>query len=228
MLKYPILIRAAAFAQDETMQQIFDDFATGSPMKGVLFHNECIVCTLPKKHFVYSINETMDPQSVYNELSQILKERFPELFLKQYESPSVTSIVPETWQELRRKHIKDALLYRYVKSQDVDDCAQAVEYLRTLLVLRLLTPKDITLDLETRDIVNINGIEVDPHTRTLCFSEERIASPSNEAFTFEFTMTLPAAKKLVPINVTTGWTSYLNDLITHTIKDINKNGNTDA
>lgn len=162
MLRYPILIRASEHCTDKYLQQVFEDLATGrSPLNGLVCNGSCVVCTIPKRHFVYTISEDTAPPQVAAELGALLIKSFPEeLVREEWITDPAPAVVTGSWHELRKKNIKDMLLFRFVEKLGVADSARAVEQLRTLLVLKLVTPKDVYMDPVTGDIERIDNIEV--------------------------------------------------------------------
>jgi hypothetical protein len=152
-LKFPILIRAAAYAAHQPfMAQTIEDLAVGICPSSVQIRGNCIVCSFPKNNFVYRINENGDPAQICNELSALLREHLLPHSTSADGSGGAgddTSAQPTSWQDVRKKNLKDILLYRYVVSQGVKTQVQqmaAVEHIRMLLVLKIILPKNIHFD----------------------------------------------------------------------------------
>lgn len=121
VLQYPIFLNVSQYATDTFWKYIFEDLAYGRTPYGTYITKHFICCNYKGKEFSYKIDITKQPEQLYNELYDILSNKFGLLSTQdkhvlRSKFEKTRDAVPETddWSKIKRKNIKQLLIENFV------------------------------------------------------------------------------------------------------------------
>lgn len=168
---YPIFLQCREYCEDSFWTNIFDRLAYGIPPHySISFDHEKkeLYSSHKNKRFNYSFRKCKNPLDLYHSLkdiftntSGILSKKDKLLIL--YDDNEADKLLFSSWGEIKKKHIKEYLLYKYVKKikkkygLSRERMKDLWILLNTSIYLDLITSEDIILsnDNEETDIEDI-------------------------------------------------------------------------
>jgi len=121
IILYPIFLRCCAYLVDQFWVYLFEDLAYGKCPHGVIIQNGSIYSIIKNKEFSYIYENKMEQKiseelcNIFSEKLNILSEKdhlFKRKFCQKYYEDLINNI--NSWQEIKKKKIKDLLLEQYV------------------------------------------------------------------------------------------------------------------
>ncbi len=120
---YPIFIECLEYTNDVFWKNIFEELSYGRCPYGIYISNDYICCNYKDKKFSYKINNSIPPETIFNELINILKNKFGllskhdklqknKLFLQKQNE--LIDTLNSDWSNIKKKNIKLILLEKYV------------------------------------------------------------------------------------------------------------------
>jgi len=178
---YPIFLQCASKVDDDTFwRYVYEDLSYGKCPYGLSLQKNYLSCYVRGKEFSYKIDADKTPDTVYQELDTLLRERAGILSEKEKLSERArlcrlrtsTTINPvgtknrEDWSQVKKKMIRDTLLEQYVleNSQKYEIASVMAKRVLSLLIVGLMfktiTAKDIFY--QNGFIKKIDGFEFEP------------------------------------------------------------------
>lgn len=122
-LMYPIFLQCREYCEDTFWTSIFDRLAYGIPPHySISFDHDKkeLFSTHKNKRFNYSFRTCKNPYDLFHSLKDILTNISGILSKKDkllilYDDADADKILFSSWSEIKKKHIKEYLLYKYVK-----------------------------------------------------------------------------------------------------------------
>jgi len=207
-LQYPVFLNASQYATDTFWKYIFEDLAYGRTPYGTYITKDFICCNYKGKEFSYKIDITKSGEQLYNELYNILFNKFGLLsiedkqilrtkFEKKRDSIPLSNL---TWASIKKKNIKQLMIEKFVifikKKYGLStlDTKKLLSYIITGLIFKTISNDDV--DFQLGKIISINGFT---------FTKGKYTIPST---LFDFDTNTPSIvcskKKLADI-----WEKYL-------------------
>lgn len=126
-LIYPKFIECIKYTDDIFWKSMFEDLAYGKCPYGIYIHNEFICCNYKDKKFSYKINMNTNSEIIYNEITDIFKNKFGLMsksdklekvrLLNKYQENLSTNLDSD-WSNIKKKNIKKILLEKFI----IDKC----------------------------------------------------------------------------------------------------------
>ena len=126
-LIYPKFIECIKYTNDIFWKSMFEDLAYGKCPYGIYIHNDFICCNYKDKKFSYKINMNTSSEIIYNEITDIFKNRFGLLsktdkldkirLLNKYQE-NLSNNLNSEWSNIKKKNIKKILLEKFI----IDKC----------------------------------------------------------------------------------------------------------
>ena len=122
-LIYPTLLKCCEFNVDSFWKFIFEDLAYARPPYGTFIVKDFICCNYKNKEFSYKIDEEKDPQVLYNEIYDLLANKFglmsdEDKKIKRIEFEQTQADfhenMCENWNSIKKKNIKQNLIENFV------------------------------------------------------------------------------------------------------------------
>jgi hypothetical protein len=168
-LQYPIFLNASQYATDTFWKYIFEDLAYGRTPYGTYITKDFLCCNYKGKEFSYKIDVSKSGEQLYNELYNILFNKFGLLsiedkqvlrtkFEKTRDSVPLTN---STWASIKKKNIKQLLIENFViemkqiYSLTTVDTKKLLSYIATGIIFKTISNEDI--DFQSGKIINISG-----------------------------------------------------------------------
>jgi len=210
-LIYPIFLDASQHAEDTFWKHIFEDLAYGRTPYGTYIVKNFICCNYKNKEFSYKIDITKNGEQIYNELFNLLHNKFGLLSLedKQLLRSKFDQTQEEnslynnmSWTSIKKKNIKHLIIENFViamkKKYNLSNMStrELLSYITIGLVFKTILPENI--DYKNGKIYSIEGID---------FQKGKIILDKN-IFDFDVTnsTTLVSNKRRMSDN----WEKYLS------------------
>ena len=170
-LQYPVFLNASQYATDTFWKYIFEDLAYGRTPYGTYITKDFLCCNYKGKEFSYKIDTTKTGEQLYNELYNILFNKFGLLsiedkqilrtkFEKTRDSIPLTNT---TWACIKKKNIKQLMIENFViemkhkYSLSTSITKKLLSYITTGLIFKTITNDDI--DFQNGKIYGIKELE---------------------------------------------------------------------
>lgn len=172
-LVYPFFIKCCQYTDDIFWQFIFEDLAYGKSPYGTYITKNFLCCNYKNKEFSYKINSKKDPQIIYEDIYNLLKNKFGLLSEKDKKSKrdlfnntnqDASKKITINWKNIKKKNIKNIIIENYViekKKQHNLSYYKSI-YLLSIIIIGLIF-KNITtnnIEFNNGEITNINNIYV--------------------------------------------------------------------
>ena len=167
-LQYPIFLNVSQYANDTFWKYIFEDLAYGRTPYGTYITKDFICCNYKGKEFSYKIDVTKDAEQLYNELYDILSNKFGLLSVEdkhilRSRFEKTRDAIPETteWGKIKKKNIKQLLIENFVISAKrkygltITDAKKILSYIVIGHIFKTIDNDDIVFD--NGKIQSING-----------------------------------------------------------------------
>jgi hypothetical protein len=171
-ITYPIFLEVAKYAEDHFWRCLFEEMAYEKTPYGCYMSKGFLNCSFKGKEFSYKIQETEDPQVLYNDIITLLKEKLGiysssdklrriQDFAKMEDE--IKEMKNSKWAGIKKKTSKDFIIENYViemKNKYKLSDIKAKQLLGTImsgLIFKVYTPKDIVY--ENGRIHHIEGID---------------------------------------------------------------------
>lgn len=168
---YPIFLRCCEFTEDEFWKNIFEDLAYGKAPHGTYISKNFLCCSYKEKNFNYKIEDDKDPEEIYEDIYDLLKNKLGLLSQKQkeikrekFENIEYTRKESrKTWKKIRKKTTKQFMIQIYVAQMKTKynlTIKQSKKLLSDIFIsiaLQLITPENINYS--NGKINSIDGIE---------------------------------------------------------------------
>ena len=215
---FPIFLQCASKVEDPFWRYVYEDLSYGKCPYGLSLQKNYLSCYIRGKEFSYKIDAEKTPDTLYEELDVLLRERAGILsekekvterarLCRQRTTTSTTgSKNKEEWSQVKKKMIRDTLLEQYVLDNSLKYQIASVMAKRVLsllivgLMFKTITAKDIFY--QNGFIKKIEGFEFEPHKAVVCRNVlhcKNYTSPTGDE--------VPAAKPLHSF-----WSLYLEDM----------------
>lgn len=119
---YPVFLDCVQYATDIYWKQVFEDLAYGITPYGIYFNKGFLCCNFKNKEFSYKI-ETKNPETIFNEIYNILKNKVgilssnDKLFLME-DFKKIENEIKENqqnkWNNIKKRTTKDFIIENYV------------------------------------------------------------------------------------------------------------------
>lgn len=119
---HPIFLDCVKFAEDIYWKQIFQDMAYGITPYGTYFNKGFLCCNFKNKEFTYKI-ENKDPEILYNEIYNILKNKVgiyssnDKIFMLE-DFKKIENEIKKTqlnkWNNIKKRTTRDFIIENYV------------------------------------------------------------------------------------------------------------------
>jgi hypothetical protein len=173
-LIYPVLLECCQFTNDIFWQNIFEELAYGRTSYGIYISKNFICCSQKKKEFSYKI-ENKEPQIIFNELYNILKNKvgiqshqerlnnrkaFNEL------EDETKNNMKNNWNSIKKKNMKELLIELYVTKMKnkyfltLEQARYLISIIYIGILFKVIIPKR-DINYSNGEILNISGIEFD-------------------------------------------------------------------
>ena len=170
---YPVFLECCQFTIDVFWQNIFEELAYGKTSYGIYISKNFICCNQKKKEFSYKI-ENKEPQVVFNELYNILKNK---VGLQSHQEKLNTrkafndledetnKNIKNNWGSIKKKNMKELLIELYVTKMKnkyfltLEQSRYLISIIYIGIIFKVITKKDINYS--NGEIVHIDGIDFD-------------------------------------------------------------------
>ena len=212
-LIYPIFLECCKYTDDIFWKYIFEDFAYGKTPYGTYITKNFLCCNYKTREFSYKINTDKSPEVLYNEIYDILFNKFGLLSNKDkvkkrelFDSTQkeIDNQQLSNWNSIKKKSVKNILVENYIieKKKKFNLSFNQIKKLLSIIVIGIIfkTISSADIDYSNSKINNINGFT---------FSNKKIHMNKN-IYDFNF-MTSPRIineKKLMSDN----WENFLGNL----------------
>ncbi len=212
-LIYPIFLECCKYTDDIFWKYIFEDFAYGKTPYGTYITKNFLCCNYKTREFSYKINTDKSPEVLYNEIYDILFNKFGLLSNKDkvkkrelFDSTQkeIDNQQLSNWNSIKKKSVKNILVENYIieKKKKFNLSFNQIKKLLSIIVIGIIfkTISSADIDYSNSKINNINGFT---------FSNKKIHMNKN-IYDFNF-MTSPRIineKKLMSDN----WEKFLGNL----------------
>ena len=156
-LIYPLFLECIEYTQDSFWRTVFDDLAYGKTPYGTYLNNDYLCCSYKNKDFSYKIDTTINPNTLYTDIYNLLNNRLGILSLKEKDNKRVEfnkfqSEIQDTnneWNDIKKKNTKDLLINLYIidmKNKHKLNKKQSLQLLSIIfisLLFKVITMKDI-------------------------------------------------------------------------------------
>ena len=172
-LVYPFFIKCCQYTDDLFWQFIFEDLAYGKSPYGTYITKNFLCCNYKNKEFSYKINSKKDPQIIYEDIYNLLKNKFGLLSEKDRKNKrdlfnntnqDASKKITINWKNIKKKNIKNIIIENYViekKKQHNLSYYKSI-YLLSIIIIGLIF-KNITtnnIEFNNGEITNINNIYI--------------------------------------------------------------------
>jgi hypothetical protein len=168
-LQYPIFLNASQYATDTFWKYIFEDLAYGRTPYGTYITKDFLCCNYKGKEFSYKIDVSKSGEQLYNELYNILFNKFGLLSIEDKQVLRTTfektrdsvPLTNSTWASIKKKNIKQLLIENFViemkqiYSLTTVDTKKLLSYIATGIIFKTISNEDI--DFQSGKIINISG-----------------------------------------------------------------------
>ena len=163
-LLYPCFLTCVEYTNDEHWRNIFEDLAFGITPQGTYISKNYIISNIKNKEFVYKINTNLEPDIIFNDIYQLLSEKFglkSLIEIEEYKNSIDSEMVFDSWNSIKKKSIRDSIIMNYVnaKSEEYSFTTQtSIKLLHTInlgIMLKFITIKHI--EYENSIINDIKG-----------------------------------------------------------------------
>ena len=212
-LIYPIFLECCKYTDDIFWKYIFEDFAYGKTPYGTYITKNFLCCNYKTREFSYKINTDKSPEVLYNEIYDILFNKFGLLSNKDkvkkrelFDSTQkeIDNQQLSNWNSIKKKSVKNILIENNIieKKKKFNLSFNQIKKLLSIIVIGIIfkTISSADIDYSNSKINNINGFT---------FSNKKIHMNKN-IYDFNF-MTSPRIineKKLMSDN----WEKFLGNL----------------
>jgi len=157
-IKYPHFLKCIQFTDDIFWKNIFEELSFGVPPYNTFIRKNYIISNVKNKEFNYKITDDDEPINIYNNLYDILYNKFglvSDIQIKEDELNVEThnkkrtlkySIIEEFCTRKRKEH-----------NLSIQNTKRLINYINLSLVIRNISPDDITYNNEGY-ISSIEGI----------------------------------------------------------------------
>jgi hypothetical protein len=120
-IQYTVFLKCSVIAVGDFWKGIFEDLACGKTPYGTYISKDFLCCNKKDKEFSYKIDESADPQTVYNEIVDIFTKI--HIFndndktyqkIAEYNELIRTQLMVSDWNSIRIKSDKDMFLEKFV------------------------------------------------------------------------------------------------------------------
>lgn len=126
ILLYPKFIECIKYTEDIFWKSIFEDLSYGKCPYGVYIYNDHICCNYKDKKFSYKIDVSKDSLIIYNDVINILKNKFG--LLSKSDKILTNKLLTSTenklsnsfnndWNYIKKKNIKTILIEKFIITQ---------------------------------------------------------------------------------------------------------------
>jgi hypothetical protein len=178
---YPIFLQCASQVEDTFWRYVYEDLSYGKCPYGLSLQKNYLTCYIRGKEFSYKMDADKSPQTIFEELDALLRERAGILSEKEKMTERARlcrqrTTIPvknssaiqkkEEWTHVKKKMIRDTLLEQYVleNSQKYNVTAIMAKRVLSLLIVGLMfktiTAKDIMY--QNGFIKKIDGFDFEP------------------------------------------------------------------
>lgn len=212
-LMYPIFLECCKYTDDIFWKYIFEDFAYGKTPYGTYITKNFLCCNYKTREFSYKIDIEKTPEVLYNEIYDILFNKFGLLSnkdkLKKRElfdstQKEIDNQQLSNWNSIKKKSVKNILVENYIIDQKkkynltFSQIKKLLSIIIIGIIFKTITSSDI--DYSNSKINKINGFE---------FSDKKIHMEKNiYDFNFISTPQIIIEKKLMRDN----WDKFLSNL----------------
>jgi hypothetical protein len=165
-LIYPFLLRCCRYSEIQFWKSLFENLACGETPYSTYIYKGCLVCSYKDKEFNYFLDKNKDPKLIYDELTQILRDK---LNLKSSsEILELKSSIPKqklnftSWSEVKTLGLKESLIERFAITMKkeynltLNQTTQLINVIFQGLVFKNIDTNDIQM--YDGDIFEIQGI----------------------------------------------------------------------
>ena len=212
-LMYPIFLECCKYTDDIFWKYIFEDFAYGKTPYGTYITKNFLCCNYKTREFSYKIDIEKTPEVLYNEIYDILFNKFGLLSnkdkLKKRElfdstQKEIDNQQLSNWNSIKKKSVKNILVENYIIDQKkkynltFSQIKKLLSIIIIGIIFKTITSSDI--DYSNSKINKINGFS---------FSDKKIHMEKNiYDFNFISTPQIIIEKKLMRDN----WDKFLCNL----------------
>jgi len=208
-LQYPVFLNASQHAKDTFWKHIFEDLAYGRTPYGTYITKDFICCNYKGKEFSYKIDITKTAEMLYNELYNILFNKFgllsmedKQILRSKFEQTRDSTLLTNntSWVSIKKKNIKQLMIENFVITTkrkyglSTVQAKKILSYIIIGLIFKTIDNNDI--DFQEGKIISISGFEFEKNTFTI---------PKN-LFEFENSAAQPANSKKKMSDI---WEKYL-------------------
>lgn len=169
---YPIFLQCCQFTNDIFWKNIFEELAYGKTSYGIYISKNFICCSQKRKEFSYKI-EPKDPQIVFNELYNLLKNKvglqshqeklnsrkaFNEL------EDETNRNIKNNWGSIKKKNMKELLIELYVTKMKnkyfltLEQARYLISIIYIGIIFKVIIPKK-DINYSNGEIIHIDGID---------------------------------------------------------------------
>lgn len=158
-LKYPHFLKCIEFTDDIYWRNIFEELAFGIPPYNTFIRKEYLISNIKNKEFNYKIDKDEDSKKVFNDLYDILYNKFGLISDIQIKEDEISfenhnkkktlkySVIEEYCNSMRQKHDLSTSITK-----------KLLNYINLSLTIRNIIPDNIIYD-DNGYIIEIEGIE---------------------------------------------------------------------
>ncbi len=123
---YPIFIDCMRYTDDIFWKNTFEELSYGKCPYGIYISNDNICCNYKDKKFCYNIYNNNDPETIYNNIYSLFKNKFGLLSKKDKlltnkmfinKQNEINDILNNDWSNIKRKNIRLMLIEKFVIKQ---------------------------------------------------------------------------------------------------------------
>lgn len=170
---YEIFIKCCDYTEDIFWQSVFMDLSKGITPYGVFITKDFLCCNFKGKEFSYKIDVTKNSEILFNEVMNVLKNKFGLLSIQEkVEKRKVFDNIKESmktnklsWTTIRKKNIKENIIEKYIldKKEKYNLSNKQIKYLNSIILsainFKYLSNNEIVY--EDNIIKEIKGITFD-------------------------------------------------------------------
>lgn len=170
-LQYPVFLNASQYATDTFWKYIFEDLAYGRTPYGTYITKDFLCCNYKGKEFSYKIDTTKTGEQLYNELYNILFNKFGLLSIEDKQIlrtkfEKTRDSIPlsnTTWACIKKKNIKQLMIENFVIEMkkkyalSTVDTKKLLSYIISGMIFKTISNDDI--DFQNGKIRGICNIE---------------------------------------------------------------------
>lgn len=168
---YPVFLNCIKFNDNIFWKNIFEDLSYGvTPIGTYINKKDFLCCNYKNKEFIYKIDETKNPELIYNDIYNFFTTKlgFISLQEKSRKKLKFNNIKDEIksdinkWSYIKKKNTKDILIEKYVFNMKDKYDLSFIDYKNLLsnifvcLIFKIISSDDIIL--KDGQIINIKGI----------------------------------------------------------------------